>query len=85
MKQCATCGERKPESRYNFRNKAKDIRWGTCKACQSKQRKRVWSAVRTAIVERRVGSVGGLGRNPNLVLPDRQAALWLAHRVTLLE
>ncbi len=61
MKQCATCGERKPKSRFNFRNKAEGIRWGTCKACQSKQRKRVWSAVPTATVERRVGSEVGLG------------------------
>jgi formate dehydrogenase maturation protein FdhE len=38
MKQCATCGELKDESEYNWRNTKKGIRWGTCKACQSKQR-----------------------------------------------
>ncbi len=37
MKQCATCGEFKDESEYNFRNKLLGKRWGTCRTCQNKQ------------------------------------------------
>jgi len=40
MKKCATCGELKPEEEYVFRNKLLGRRWGTCKSCQSVQRKR---------------------------------------------
>lgn len=40
MKKCVTCGEVQAEEAFNFRNKRRGIRWGTCKTCQSKQRKR---------------------------------------------
>jgi hypothetical protein len=39
MKQCVTCGEFKSDDQYSFRNKTLNRRWGTCKECQSKQRK----------------------------------------------
>ncbi len=39
MKKCATCGELKPPSEYSWRNKSLGKKWGTCKACQRKQRK----------------------------------------------
>ncbi len=41
MKQCAACGEFKSEEEYSFRYKAQGKRWGTCKECQKKQ-KRKW-------------------------------------------
>lgn len=41
MIKCVTCGNVKHEADFNFRNKKKGKRWGTCKQCQSKQRK-VW-------------------------------------------
>ena len=40
MKQCATCGEFKNESEYNWRNKLLGKRWGTCRDCQSEQKKK---------------------------------------------
>lgn len=40
MKKCVTCGKAQAEEAFNFRNKRRGIRWGTCKTCQSKQRKR---------------------------------------------
>ena len=40
MKVCANCGESLADERFNFRNKARALRWGTCKSCQSDQRKR---------------------------------------------
>lgn len=40
MKQCVTCGVLKPESEYNWRNKERQIKWSTCRDCQSKQRKK---------------------------------------------
>ena len=38
MKQCATCGEFKNESEYNWRNKLLGKRWGTCRDCQKRQK-----------------------------------------------
>lgn len=40
MKQCSTCGESKALDEYNWRNEKKGQRWGTCKDCQSVQRKK---------------------------------------------
>lgn len=40
MKQCATCGETKPEAEFYWRNKSQKKRWGTCKSCQKIQRQR---------------------------------------------
>lgn len=37
VKRCATCGELKPEDEYNWRNRLRGKRWGTCKKCQNKQ------------------------------------------------
>jgi hypothetical protein len=39
LKQCATCGEFKSLDQFNWRNREKGYRWGTCKDCQSQQRK----------------------------------------------
>ena len=38
LKTCSTCGERKDETEFNYRNKLIGRRWGTCKECQSRQR-----------------------------------------------
>lgn len=38
-KRCAHCGKLKPESAFNWRNRSKGWKWGTCKTCQSAQRK----------------------------------------------
>ncbi len=40
MKECVTCGEFKRDSEFAYRNKLLGRRWGTCKSCQSQQRKR---------------------------------------------
>lgn len=40
MKACATCGQEKEEEQFYWRYKDKGIRWGTCKTCQKKQKKR---------------------------------------------
>ena len=40
MKQCATCGQFKPEDEYNWRSQKRGWKWGTCKECQSGQRKK---------------------------------------------
>jgi hypothetical protein len=39
MKRCVTCGEFKQEAEFSYRNKPLNKRWGTCKSCQSIQRK----------------------------------------------
>jgi hypothetical protein len=39
MKRCSTCGELKEENHFNWRNKEKGRKWGTCKECQRSQRK----------------------------------------------
>jgi hypothetical protein len=39
LKTCATCGEIKDETEFVWRNKLLSRRWGTCRTCQSKQRK----------------------------------------------
>jgi hypothetical protein len=44
MKQCATCGEFKSLDQYSWRNQKKGRRWGTCKDCQSGQRKKWYEA-----------------------------------------
>jgi hypothetical protein len=41
MKQCSICGEYKDEKEFNFRNQARNLRWGICKVCQAGQRK-IW-------------------------------------------
>lgn len=40
MKRCATCGEFKPEDQYNWRNKLRGKKWGTCRDCQNGQKRR---------------------------------------------
>lgn len=39
MKRCVTCKSFKAEEEFNFRSKEQGRRWGTCKVCQSAQRK----------------------------------------------
>ncbi len=39
LKVCSTCGETKDETEFAYRNKLLGRKWGTCKPCQSKQRK----------------------------------------------
>jgi hypothetical protein len=39
LKTCVTCGKTKDETEFNYRNKLLGRRWGTCRECQSKQKK----------------------------------------------
>lgn len=69
MKQCATCGELKAEDRFNFRNKAKGVRWGTCKACQSKQRRRWYKRNKKSHIE-------NVRRNKKKAIAEAQEFVW---------
>jgi hypothetical protein len=69
LKVCSTCGEAKDETQFAYRNKALGRRWGTCKSCQSEQRRKWYRKNRAAHIKT-------ASRNKKKARAEAQQYIW---------